>query len=213
MNFNYDHIIWDWNGTILDDLDLCVEIGNNLFSKYNLNTLTSDEYKSIFTIPIKDYYKLAGFDFSKYSFEKVGTEWMDVYEKRKYECALSEKFLEILKQLSKMKIKQSILSAYKQDNLIEMTNFFNINSYFENIIGLDNIYAESKIELGKNLIKKLKTNNVVLIGDTVHDFDVAQEIGIDSILIASGHQSKKKLQNTEAKIYNSLQELYDANFG
>ncbi|PID62424.1 MAG: phosphatase [Ignavibacteriae bacterium] len=212
MNFTYEHIIWDWNGTILDDVDLCLEIGNNLFSKYNLNTITKEKYKAIFTIPIKDYYKSAGFDFSKYSFEKIGKEWMNVYEKRKYECKLSKNLLDTLQKFSSLGIEQSILSAYKHDYLTEMVRKFNIDSYFKNIVGVDNIYAESKIELGKKLIENLGNCNALLIGDTVHDFDVAKEIGVESILISGGHQSIEKLKNTGTKVYNSLNEFYSKNF-
>ena len=80
---NYKHIIWDWNGTILNDLELCVDVGNNLFRKKNIPTISVEKYKDIFTIPVLKYYEAVGFDFSKESFEVLGKEWMQEYEEEK----------------------------------------------------------------------------------------------------------------------------------
>ena len=89
----YKHIIWDWNGTIFNDAGLSLELTNGLLSKRKLPVLTLEEYRNVFTFPVKDYYSLAGFDFTKESFEKVGREWMDEYEKRKW---FNEKILEFI---------------------------------------------------------------------------------------------------------------------
>ncbi|RPI73068.1 MAG: HAD family hydrolase, partial [Ignavibacteriales bacterium] len=119
MNFNYKHIIWDWNGTLLNDVGLCVEIINEVLNKRNITNLTLDKYRDIFTFPILNYYINAGFDFTKYSFEEVGLEWMNEYERRKRECLLHTGAEEILNQLKEKNIGQSILSAYHKDTLLE----------------------------------------------------------------------------------------------
>ncbi|MCB0729473.1 MAG: HAD family hydrolase, partial [Ignavibacteriae bacterium] len=130
----YKHVIWDWNGTMLDDVKLCVDVGNNLFRKKNIPLLTVEKYKSIFTIPVKDYYIAAGFDFTKESFEIVGKEWMDEYEERKYECDLHKDLLSVMQKFNEAGIKQSVVSAYKQDNLNKMIKTFELDSYFDHIV-------------------------------------------------------------------------------
>ena len=209
---NYKHIIWDWNGTVLNDLDLCVDVANNLFSKKNVPTLTVEKYKSIFTLPVKNYYIAAGFDFEKESFEVVGKEWMDEYEERKYECQLHEGLIDVLEKIKFLGMEQSLLSAYKQDNLREMADKFNLTKYFSNIVGLDNIYAASKVELGKELMKTIGNGHgeALMIGDTTHDFEVANEIGADCILVAGGHQNLDTLNKTGVKVYNTIRELLGA---
>ncbi|MFZ1292034.1 MAG: HAD hydrolase-like protein [Melioribacteraceae bacterium] len=205
----YKHIIWDWNGTILNDLNLCVDVGNNLFRKKNLPTISVEKYKSIFTIPVINYYIAAGFDFEKESYEIVGKEWMEEYENRKYECSLHENLIETIEKFKSFGIEQSLLSAYKQDKLIEMTEKFNLTKYFSHIVGLDNIYAAGKLELGINLMKIIGNGHgeTLMIGDTIHDFEVSQVIGADCTLIANGHQNIETLEKTGAKIFNSLGEL------
>lgn len=205
----YKHIIWDWNGTLFDDVELCLDIINNILIKRNLNALSLDDYRNIFTFPVKDYYAEAGLDFNKYPFEELGQEWMNEYENRKTESKLHEGTEEVLKHLNNKKIGQSILSAYKQHPLEQIVKKFNLNNYFSNMVGLDHIYATSKIELGKNLMQKLGNgkDETLLIGDTVHDFEVAREISADCLLIANGHQSKERLATCGVPVLNSLAEL------
>ena len=209
MFSNYKHIIWDWNGTLLNDVGLCVDIINGVLSRRNLDSLTINFYRDIFTFPVKNYYKKAGFDFNQYTFEEVGQEWMDEYERRKNECELHKGAIEILTLLQRKKIEQSILSACSHKTLIEIVAGFKLNEFFKYIIGLDNIYATSKVELGKELMKNIGNGNgkVLLIGDTEHDYEVSKEIGADCVLIADGHQSKEKLIECNVPVFDSLSEL------
>lgn len=208
----YKNIIWDWNGTMLDDVELCVDVGNNLFRRKNLPLISVEKYKSIFTIPVKNYYIAVGFDFSKESFEVVGKEWMDEYEERKYEAPLFDGLIKVMEKFNDLGINQSVVSAYKQDKLQTMIEKFDLKKYLDNIIGLDNIYAAGKVHLAQNLVEKVGSGNgnFLLIGDTVHDFEVANSVGADCILIASGHQSKNMLEDTGVRTFDSLIDFYNS---
>ena len=66
-------ILWDFNGTLLDDVNISLSAVNDLRRiLYNYKGLSLDEYRQIFTFPVSDYYLKAGFDFQRHSFEKVG---------------------------------------------------------------------------------------------------------------------------------------------
>ena len=73
-------------------------------------------------------------------------------------------------------------------------------SYFQNIVGLDNIYASGKSHLAKKLAEKIQSNgsagNILLIGDTIHDYEVAKEIGSECILMSHGHQDESTIIET-----------------
>ncbi len=212
MISKYKHIIWDWNGTLFDDLHLSASLINGVLRKRNLPELSIEKYREIFTFPVKDYYARTGLDFEKESFEVVGKEWMDQYELRKYECGLSRCAIEVLEKIRNKGIDQSILSAYSQHTLVEVVTKSGVAGYFSHMVGLDNIYATSKLELGKKLINDLGLNGgeAVLIGDTLHDFDVAKGIGADCILIAGGHQCKETLLTSGVQVYDSLEDLSSA---
>lgn len=206
----YKHIIWDWNGTILDDIDMCINIINELLVEHKLPSISAEKYREIFTIPVENYYKEIGFDFEKKSFALVGKEWMDEYEIRKYSDAkIHPAVKELIHRIHKNGQSQSILSAYMQHTLEELVEHFNLNLYFDYLFGASDIYARSKVEQGKNLMQELnfKKGESILIGDTIHDFEVAQEIGADCLLTAEGHQSYDRLASTGCKVVHSLSEL------
>lgn len=205
----YKHIIWDWNGTLLNDVDFCKNIINRILVENQLQELSLEKYREIFTFPVQKYYEAAGLDFSKTSFEVLGKDFIDEYEEKKLSCSLFENTIDVLSLIHKKGIGQSVLSAYLHDNLVKILDHYNLTEYFDHIIGLDNIYAGSKTHLGLNLIQKLdiKKGEILFIGDTLHDYEVAQTMGVNSILIADGHQSKEKLNVNGILVLDNLFEL------
>ncbi len=202
----YKHIIWDWNGTLFDDVELCHSIINGLLKRNKIEEISLLRYKEIFDFPVEDYYKKAGLDFNKTSFEILGKEFIEEYEERKFESSIFYEVNDILDTVKSLGVTQSLLSAYQHDSLVKIINHFGITEYFIGLNGLDNIYAASKVEIGKKWIKKLgyESGEYVLIGDTVHDFEVACEIGADCILISSGHQSKERLLKCGVPVFENL---------
>lgn len=205
---NYKHIIWDWNGTLLNDVDYCRKIINRILNENDLPELSLQKYRDIFTFPVQDYYQAAGLDFSKKSFELLGKEFIDDYEANKLSCDLHVNAIEVLSSIHKKGIGQSVLSAYLHENLVMILNHYKLSKYFDNIIGLDNIYAGSKTHLGLRLIEQLNLNGseILFVGDTLHDAEVAKAMGVDCILIANGHQIKERL---EANFNLVLEDLAD----
>lgn len=208
---DYKHIIWDWNGTLFNDVELCAGTMNFLLKQESHPTISLKKYKEIFTFPVVDYYKIAGHTFAKNSFEVLGKQFMDEYEKKKLDCGLYPGAVEILEELSYQDFTQHLLSAYEQESLNKIVRHFGIKDYFKYIIGLDNIYASGKMQLGKNLLSLIRKNGksekILLIGDTTHDFEVAKELGVDCALISHGHQDKERLLKHGVSVFDSFNEL------
>lgn len=207
----YNHIIWDWNGTLFNDVELCAGIMNLLLTQESLPNISIQKYKEIFTFPVIEYYKIAGHSFEKTSFEVLGKQFMDEYEERKGKCDLYIGVKELLSDLQKRKIQQHLLSAYEQNSLNRILKHFSIENYFRNIVGLDNIYAGGKAHLAKKLESMIRANgssgNILLIGDTIHDYEVAREINSDCILLSHGHQDEERLLKLGIPVLKNFEEL------
>lgn len=205
----YKHIIWDWNGTILDDVDLCIEIINKMLQKRNKKIINFEVYKDIFTFPVKTYYERAGFDFSTENFEEVAKEFIGEYDIRKFECSLHKGIEEFINKKCQQGISHSILSASNIEGLKDTVEKYGIGNKFLDIKGLDNNLAKSKIDLGKKCLEELefRREEIILIGDTLHDLEVAKSLGIACKLISTGHQSHKKLKEKSMYVYRSIEEL------
>jgi phosphoglycolate phosphatase len=202
----YSNIIWDWNGTLLDDLNLCLDIINSLLNKYHLPPITSDKYLALFCFPVEDYYRKIGFNFKSLSFEVISTEFITAYEKGRPNCQLMSGALETLETLSDIGYSQSILSASKKDFLSKAVQDYGIHDYFLAINGLDNHHAAGKLDLAQEFIKdhNLNPNTTILIGDTLHDAEIADKLGVDRWLIPNGHHSRKRLESAGIPIMESL---------
>jgi len=202
-------VIWDWNGTLLNDLDLCVSTINKLLEKRRLPLLDNYSYKEAFSFPVKNYYEAIGFDFLKENFEIPAKEFINLYDNGVNDCSLHSSVNEVLAVFKKKGIRQFVLSAMKQTMLQQTMEDKGILHYFEAIAGLKDHYAVSKIERGKQLISEFDINREdgCIIGDTDHDFEVAKNLGIKCILVADGHQSEQRLISTGAKVVSSLDNL------
>ncbi len=206
---NYTHLIWDWNGTLQDDSWLCVDIMNSLLQKRNKPTITLQQYREIFGFPVKDYYQKAGFYFTLESYELLATEYILEYDNRSRECSLQTSAIDVLSLCSKKNLSQYILSASQQRPLEINITHYGLAKYFHRLVGLSNHYAKEKIENGRKLIDEIgaSADSFVLIGDTVHDFEVAMAIGIDCVLFSGGHQSKERLDKCDAMVVENLTDL------
>jgi phosphoglycolate phosphatase len=115
----------------------------------------------------------------------------------------------VLGKVAEMGFSQSILSAREQTELRLETKELGVNHYFTLIYGLDDHYAHGKTDVGVKLLADLGSpkSEILFIGDTLHDSEVAAELGIDCILIPNGHHSKERLLKQEHPIVHSLTDI------
>jgi len=209
QNKEYKYIIWDWNGTIFNDTAFCVKIMNEILTKHELPLLTVDSYKQVFDFPVKDYYQKLGFDFEKEPFEIVGSEFITKYNDNHFTCNLHEGIADLLIELNNKEYKQFVLSAREKIKLAEDLKQYSIYNLFIDIAGLNDHYANGKVGIGKKMMEahKIESKNSLLIGDTLHDAEVAAELNIDCLLIANGHQTYEKLKQAKVPVLHSATDL------
>ncbi len=203
-------IIWDWNGTLLNDVDISVLCMNKMLKKRGLNLLDKEAYRDTFTFPIQNFYTVIGFDLNREPLKELATEFHGLFKSQVENMELFPEVKSKLESFENSGFNQIILSAMEHSALLQQVDNKGITSYFSEIIGLNNVLAASKIDNALNYIKdnNLSPSNCILIGDTFHDYEVAQEIGCKSILINNGNQELTTLSfSADTKILGSLKEL------
>lgn len=202
----YKHIIWDFNGTLLNDTDHVISVMNTMLSRRSLHGINRDLYSELFDFPVINYYLKLGFDFELENYADVAAEFVDEYFAKGFICNLQEGLPEILKKIQDKGISQSILSASNRNHLIEYLSVLGISDYFILIGALDDILGGSKANAGKVHLSQLGIDplHILYIGDTTHDFMVADELGCDHLLVANGHHSKKRLATVTSRIIDTL---------
>jgi len=206
---NIKHVFWDWNGTLVNDAWLFVEIMNVELKKRNLKLIDESEYRRSFRFPVKKYYENLGFNFHLEDFEKVGDDFIKKFSERCLEPSLYSDSLEMIEYFFKNGISQSILSAQENNLLNETVKHYNINHYFKSVAGINDIYARSKIKLAITERSKIEHNDneILIVGDTSHDFEVSKHLNVNCILFSRGHYSRERLILNKCKVVENLSEI------
>lgn len=202
-------MIWDWNGTLFDDVDLVVEIADLMLVRRSLPGIDRRRYLELFGFPVRGYYERVGFDLEQESFEKLSIEFIAEYQKRWGDYQLRSEAHRVIDWLDRKGVTQSVLSASEQAMLETVTAHFGIAERMTALIGTGDHHAVSKLEQGLAHIQSLSVprRRILLIGDTEHDYEVADSIGIDCALVTEGHAPRERLEATGVATFNSLTKL------
>ena len=205
----YTDIVWDFNGTLLDDIRAGIDAVNDMLTHRGLSPIQSvEQYRELFCFPIIDYYAKLGFDFEKEDYYTVlAPEWVALYLENYKHSTLSQGALDTLGALSDLGYAQTLLSATELQMLKGQVSELGLEEYFAEVWGLDNIHAGGKIGTAQAWRRAHPNAKALFIGDSVHDWEVAQAVDADCVLCCGGHQSRAQLQICGCTIIEHLDEL------
>lgn len=203
-----NYVVWDWNGTLLDDVPLCIDVMSGMLRRRGLEGLTMERYREIFTFPVEKYYRAAGLDLDREPFGELAVEYITEYNRRALGCGLHRGAEKVLAQLRDRGYGQLIASASEQGALTEQVEHFGIRGYFQAVLGVGDILAVTKEGVAREYLEAhhIPKEDVLFIGDSAHDWQVAQGIGCGCVLIANGHESRARLEKTGAVVLDSIAE-------
>ena len=202
-------VIWDFNGTLIDDVEHIVRSVNVLLQRRALPLLTVASFRDVFGFPIVDYYRKIGFDLSAESMADLSAEFHDEYVPGLMTCPLHEGVVDALATFRKTGARQFVLSALEEVLLGSAIDRLGIADCFEALYGLDHLEGDSKLTRARSLLDdfRIPPNTALLIGDTDHDAEVAEALSIEAALVATGHQSERRLHDTGCAVYGSVGQL------
>ena len=200
-------VLWDWNGTLLDDLTYAIGVRNRTFPAFGLPRIGSvAEYHRQFTFPVRRYYERAGV--TDETFVAVAHAWMAEYVRGFDTVPLHVDAAEALARFAAAGVRQAVLSATRRDMLESQIARFPIRAYFTDVLGLSDIYARSKEAVGLDYLARcgVPAASTLMIGDTLHDAEVARAMGTGCVLVARGHQSRETLLTAGVPVMDTLLE-------
>jgi len=206
----HKHLVWDWNGTLLNDVQAALDSINEMLAQRNLPTLDVPRYRAIFGFPVINCYRVLGFQFqTDAEWDSLAREFHRNYFRFSTGSGLSPGVVEALNRARKHGIRMSVLSASEHTVLKQKLESFGIIHFFDNIYGHTNLYGDSKIELGRTLLAQLNIHpsSMMLIGDTTHDFEVAHNLGLDCRLYLHGHQDEARLRACGCPVFTHFDEI------
>lgn len=206
----YKNIVWDWNGTLLNDLDAGVSTLNKMLERRGLPEVTKEGYREIFGFPVAPFYQKLGFDMEGEGLHRVSVEFVETYADFSHSLSLHDGVYDVLNQLKDNGFNQYILSALQEEVLQRLVADFRIADCFEAVCGSDNIYAAGKVDRGRRMLERYRFQpfETLMIGDTLHDAEVAEAMGFDCMLFARGHNSTERLRS-KADVLESMELLLE----
>ncbi len=209
--YNWSAVIWDWNGTVIDDVELCYNIFCEELERYSLPMISLKEYRDKFSFPVSGFYKKMGFPDGDEIYRGIAERFGKNYRERRTLANLNIGVEALLETFTSAKIPQFILSAYQDVELKKMVKERSLEDKFERVYGVLDNRAGSKKELGEDLIKEsgVDATTTLFIGDTTHDYDVAKSLGVTPLIISRGHNSRRQLEDYGVDwIEDSLEGLF-----
>lgn len=210
----YDTLVWDFNGTLLDDVDLGIVCANEMLARRGLPLIPDRKrYFELFGFPIVDYYRRLGFDFSREPYEVLAHEWIAEYRSRERDVPLRAGVVDLLSAVKEAGIPQVVLSATESSMLNEQLRDLGVAGYFSEIVGRGDIYAPDKTGLARRWAETRKPGRCLMIGDTDHDLACAEAAGFDCLLVRGGHSSDGDLDRIDCRVLPDLFALKEVLFG
>ena len=203
------HVLWDFNGTLLDDLDVAVAAVSDMLVSRGREPMTRAWYYELMEMPIIRYYEKL-FDLSQVPFETLSREFVEGYARHFSLAPLAPGAREAVSRFAAAGCRQVVLSSFEQQRLLTILQELELADAFEAVLGAENIRSESKVGRAQDWLKQsgAPPDQVLVIGDLVHDWEVAQALGARCVLLSCGHQSYADLSRCGCPVISDLRELW-----
>lgn len=203
----YTHVIWDWNGTLLNDIGASLASVNDMLALRGREPIDIDYYRECIGVPIIKFYEKV-FDMEKEDYSLIIKQYNEGYLRHLNACGLTHGAVELIEYFAKNGVKQAIVSSSNNEQLHENVKKYGVFDYFEAVLGAEDFYAGSKIERAENYLRKSgNADKILVIGDLEHDAEMAAELGADCVLLTSGHENRERLYSANAQVISCLNEV------
>lgn len=204
------HVVWDWNGTILDDNDAVVTAVNHVCTAFGTDTIDIDRWRAIYRRPLLDCYReLLGRDLSTDDWAMIDRLYHDAYRELLPTTRLTPGIPDELFRWRESGGSQSLLSMWFHHELVPLVTEHGLAELFTRIDGLlVDVGGHGKAgHLVEHLTaQRLDPADVLLIGDVVDDADAAAAAGTRCVLVTTGVSNRRALQASGVPVVDSIAE-------
>ncbi|MBQ0031905.1 MAG: HAD family hydrolase [bacterium] len=191
------YVLWDWNGTLLDDTQAALDTLNIMLAKRGVKPIALEFFREHFAFPCRPFYDMIGMHVEDDEWDALAQEYHDIYAEQPKR--LNRETIAALERVKRSGAKQSIISALRQDLLDEVTARMGVADYMECIYGVDNLDGASKLDRALELMSRIAPSageppDVVLIGDALHDKEVADALKVRCVLCGQGSHAAWRLR-------------------
>lgn len=204
-------IIWDWNGTLADDVGVALQSVNDILARRGREPITLSDYYSYIDTPIRRFYEHLFSPLDDALFDQILVEFNEGYRLHMKDTGLMTGGKETLERFQKAGLRQFIISSSHVGELLHFCKLFGVEGYFQRILGAEDYAASGKVEMACRFLQeqRIAGEECVVIGDTLHDWEMARAIGCPVCLLDRGHQGRKELEESGQPVFHQLEKVAD----
>ncbi|MDP5226838.1 MULTISPECIES: HAD hydrolase-like protein [Arthrobacter] len=187
-----DVVCWDWNGTLLDDVEIARAAMNSVLSERGLPVLQDPvSYRRAFGFPIRDFYARLGI--GEDDFRLAASRYLELFAAQVGVAALHAEARSTLSAVTALGVQQVLISATLERTLAEQMAPHDLTDHFAQVLGIADAYMPSKADVVHAWLKASghDPGRVLMIGDTNHDEEIAQDLNVRFLRFAGGHQQPR----------------------
>lgn len=210
INVRVSHIVWDWNGTLLDDNTVVLAAINDVCAYYGRAALTWEELQGFYSRPVRaSYERILQRTLNDDDWARIDRLYHDRYDLLLHTSTLATGVPDELRAWSATGRTQSLLSMWFHSQLVPTVAGHGLSELFQRIDGLPGeLGGESKTE---HFVRHLEAQNldpagVLMIGDVVDDAEAALAVGAQCILVATGAMNRAALEATGVPVTDTIPE-------
>lgn len=204
------HLVWDWNGTLLDDLALTIAATNASLAAVGGTAVTVEQHRATFRRPLADYYaEMLGRHVTAYEFAYLDSVFQGVYQSGVADCDLAVDALAAIRAWSGVEGTQSLVSMYAHSDLIDQLRR---RGLIEWLLRADGRRDDHQVDHKAGYLAQhicdlgLTGSDCVVIGDSVDDADAAAAVGATCVLYNGGVTGELALRATGCPVASTLLE-------
>ncbi|MFF8955712.1 HAD family hydrolase [Streptomyces sp. NPDC014894] len=208
------HLVWDWNGTLLNDVTAVISSTNAAFAEIGLAPITLERYRELYCVPIPQFYeRLLGRLPSDAEWEVMDEVFHRHYSEQRVGCGLTDGAERLLGDWRLAGHSQSLLSMYGHDELVPVVRGYGIESHFLRVDGRTGPSGGSKaLHMERHLAALAGTafpERTVVIGDAVDDAVAAAHVGARAVLYTGGSHSRASLEAVGVPVVDTLEQAVE----
>ena len=199
------NIIFDWSGTLVDDLPAVWHATNHVFRQAGMEEWTLERFRAEFSLPFKGFYDRIMPQIPMRQLEQWFHGHFQEAQIPVQELPHARAFLESCKR---REIRTFLLSAIHRKQYEPQSSVTGLAQF------LDRAYIEvhdKRAKIGELLLENgLVAEETIFIGDMQHDIDTARHGGVGSCGVLTGYNSLVQLRASNPDlIVEHLGELLD----
>ena len=202
------HVVWDWNGTLLNDNHAVLAAVNGVCAGFGRAELSWVEWQAAYARPMRlSYEQILQRPLDEEEWAQVDKLYHDRYDALLPTCELADGAHDVLRACAAGGRTQSLLSMWFHSRLTPTVEHYGLTQYFTRVDGLPGeVGGGSKADsLIRHLqAQQLDPSDVVLIGDVVDDAEAAHAAGARCVLVTTGAMTLEALQSTGAPVTASI---------